>query len=314
MWLRIKGYNDQPDRVAFGDDAAVAGGSSARTPTDPFLRRRHRRPADRPGSDAGSGAVAAPRRRELIELSLAAVPQPMPRCRSNRRNPAHRSRPAASAAEPPRHRWRRQRRGASHRRRKALRLMLIQRATTLDGATVDVRVGRGSRRSLANSRRARRGNVRRRGGTVLPGLHDHHVHLYSAAAVEDSVRAGPRRCATATGWPARWPMPQSEATAGSGRSATTIRWPARWTERCSTPSRRGAGARTAPERRAVDPQLGGLTRWGGGSSRRALRSATRAGRTRWAPRTNLAELSRRSPDTESPASPTPHRTWMSPTS
>jgi crotonobetainyl-CoA:carnitine CoA-transferase CaiB-like acyl-CoA transferase len=26
IWLRIKGYRDQPDRPAFGDDAAVAGG------------------------------------------------------------------------------------------------------------------------------------------------------------------------------------------------------------------------------------------------------------------------------------------------
>ncbi len=26
IWLRINGYRDQPDRPAFGDDAAVAGG------------------------------------------------------------------------------------------------------------------------------------------------------------------------------------------------------------------------------------------------------------------------------------------------
>ena len=26
IWLRIRGYRDQPDRPAFGDDAAVAGG------------------------------------------------------------------------------------------------------------------------------------------------------------------------------------------------------------------------------------------------------------------------------------------------
>ncbi|WP_343603116.1 amidohydrolase family protein [Mycobacterium sp.] len=70
--------------------------------------------------------------------------------------------------------------------------MLIQRARTLDGAPVDVRVG---------TRIAAVGNgldplpgedvFDAAGGTVLPGLHDHHVHLYSAAAASTSVRVGP---------------------------------------------------------------------------------------------------------------------------
>lgn len=70
--------------------------------------------------------------------------------------------------------------------------MLIQRATTLDGATVDVRVG-ARIEEVAGELAPRRGEETfdAAGGTVLPGLHDHHVHLYSAAAVEDSVRAGP---------------------------------------------------------------------------------------------------------------------------
>ena len=70
--------------------------------------------------------------------------------------------------------------------------MLIQRATTLDGTSVDVRVG-AQIEEVAGQLAPRRGEETfdAAGGTVLPGLHDHHVHLYSAAAAEDSVRAGP---------------------------------------------------------------------------------------------------------------------------
>jgi predicted amidohydrolase YtcJ len=70
--------------------------------------------------------------------------------------------------------------------------MLIQRATTLDGAAVDVRVG-AQIEEVGNNLTPRRGEdvFDADGGTVLPGLHDHHVHLYSAAAAEDSVRVGP---------------------------------------------------------------------------------------------------------------------------
>ncbi len=70
--------------------------------------------------------------------------------------------------------------------------MLIQRAVTLDGALVDVRV---STRidEVAKTLVPRPGEdvLDAAGGTVLPGLHDHHVHLHSAAAAETSVRVGP---------------------------------------------------------------------------------------------------------------------------
>ncbi len=32
------------------------------------------------------------------------------------------------------------------------------------------------------------------GGTLLPGLHDHHMHLFATAAARDSVDVGPRAC------------------------------------------------------------------------------------------------------------------------
>jgi len=70
--------------------------------------------------------------------------------------------------------------------------MLIQRATTLDGVIVDVRVGVRID-DVADTLAPRPGEdvLDAAGGTVLPGLHDHHVHLNSAAAAETSIRVGP---------------------------------------------------------------------------------------------------------------------------
>jgi predicted amidohydrolase YtcJ len=70
--------------------------------------------------------------------------------------------------------------------------MLIQRAVTLDGVSVDVRVSE-SIDEVADALTPRPGEdvLDAAGGTVLPGLHDHHVHLYSAAAAATSLRVGP---------------------------------------------------------------------------------------------------------------------------
>jgi predicted amidohydrolase YtcJ len=70
--------------------------------------------------------------------------------------------------------------------------MLIQRAVTLDGKLVDLRVG-ALIDEVAETLAPRPGEdvFDAAGGTVLPGLHDHHVHLHSAAAAETSVRVGP---------------------------------------------------------------------------------------------------------------------------
>ncbi len=70
--------------------------------------------------------------------------------------------------------------------------MLIHRATTLDGLVVDLRVG-ARIDDVAPTLAPRRGEdvYDAAGGTVLPGLHDHHVHLHSAAAAATSVRVGP---------------------------------------------------------------------------------------------------------------------------
>jgi predicted amidohydrolase YtcJ len=70
--------------------------------------------------------------------------------------------------------------------------MLIQRAALLDGRTVDIRVT-DTIVAIGDVLTPEAGEdvLDAAGGTVIPGLHDHHVHLYSAAAAQDSLRVGP---------------------------------------------------------------------------------------------------------------------------
>jgi predicted amidohydrolase YtcJ len=70
--------------------------------------------------------------------------------------------------------------------------MLIQRAVLLNGRTVDIRV-QAQIAQVGERMTPQRGEevFDAAGGTVLPGLHDHHVHLYSAAAAEGSLHVGP---------------------------------------------------------------------------------------------------------------------------
>jgi predicted amidohydrolase YtcJ len=70
--------------------------------------------------------------------------------------------------------------------------MLIQRATLLDGTITDIRVGAridevGDNLAVQHGE----GLLDAGGGTVLPGLHDHHVHVRSAASALDSFSVGP---------------------------------------------------------------------------------------------------------------------------
>lgn len=74
--------------------------------------------------------------------------------------------------------------------------MLIQRATLLNGDVVDIRLGREIKK-VAPSLDAVPGEpvLDAAHRTVIPGLHDHHVHLHSAAAALTSVLVGPREVA-----------------------------------------------------------------------------------------------------------------------
>lgn len=68
--------------------------------------------------------------------------------------------------------------------------MLIRRASLIDGAVVDIRLGERIE-EVAPSLPESEPVLDAAFGTVIPGLHDHHLHVYSAAAEQDSVRVGP---------------------------------------------------------------------------------------------------------------------------
>ncbi len=77
--------------------------------------------------------------------------------------------------------------------------MLIQRASLLDGTIVDIRVG-AQIEEVGDDLRVRPGEglLDAAGGAVLPGLHDHHVHVHSAASALDSLSVGPPMVSTKT--------------------------------------------------------------------------------------------------------------------
>jgi len=70
--------------------------------------------------------------------------------------------------------------------------MLIKQATLLDGTVTDIRVG-AQIDEIGDGLVAGKGEgvLYAGGGTVLPGLHDHHVHLRSAASALNSFFVGP---------------------------------------------------------------------------------------------------------------------------
>jgi predicted amidohydrolase YtcJ len=71
--------------------------------------------------------------------------------------------------------------------------VLIQRATLLDGTVADVRVGREVKQVAERLTPVAGEEVLDAAHrTLIPGLHDHHVHMHSAAAALTSVRVGPR--------------------------------------------------------------------------------------------------------------------------
>lgn len=78
--------------------------------------------------------------------------------------------------------------------------MLIRRAEVA-GRPVDVRVEAGRLTEIEPALAARRGEriLEAQGGALLPGLHDHHLHLYALAAAWDSIRCGPPEIEDAAG-------------------------------------------------------------------------------------------------------------------
>jgi len=70
---------------------------------------------------------------------------------------------------------------------------LLLRDVEVEGRRVDVRLAGGIVAEIGGRLPARPGEevLDGQGGALIPGLHDHHIHLMAAAAAERSVRAGP---------------------------------------------------------------------------------------------------------------------------
>lgn len=90
---------------------------------------------------------------------------------------------------------------------------VLIRNVEVEGLTgTDVRIGADGRISEIGRRLAGESQVDGRGGALLPGLHDHHVHLMASAADASSVRVGPAdvrgpdglRTALRSGPPGQW--------------------------------------------------------------------------------------------------------------
>ena len=190
VWVSITGHGrDGPGagRVAFGDDAAVAGGLVAADGGGPVFV------ADAV-ADPLAGMVAAVAALDrfaagggwVVDVSMARVaawcavtpppadpwtgPAAPPRARPRRRHcrasrTGHRPRPAGA------------------RRVKSVRF----RRAEVDGAIVDVRCAGGCVTDVAPSVPAADVVVDADGGALLPGLHDHHIHLFALAAARTSI-------------------------------------------------------------------------------------------------------------------------------
>jgi len=78
--------------------------------------------------------------------------------------------------------------------------MLIRAADIAGRRPLDVRVegGRISEIAAVLSRNEGESTLDADGGALLPGLHDHHIHLFALAAAEQSVRCGPPTVVDAT--------------------------------------------------------------------------------------------------------------------
>jgi predicted amidohydrolase YtcJ len=71
--------------------------------------------------------------------------------------------------------------------------LVIQHAELQDGRIADVRIERGRVVEIGNEVSSKGAGrvVDAHGGALLPGLHDHHIHLFALAAARASVACGP---------------------------------------------------------------------------------------------------------------------------
>jgi predicted amidohydrolase YtcJ len=95
---------------------------------------------------------------------------------------------------------------------------LVLRDVVVDGLPVDVRASGGVVAAIGPGLAARAGDedVGGRGGALIPGLHDHHIHLLALAAAARSALVGPPAVGDAAG-----------LAAALGRAAAAVR-PGEW--------------------------------------------------------------------------------------
>jgi predicted amidohydrolase YtcJ len=94
--------------------------------------------------------------------------------------------------------------------------MLIRNAGLLQGGRVDVRVGNGLIVEIGSRLREHPGeaSLDAEGGLLLPGLHDHHIHLRALAAAMASVVCGPPQVMDGDALAARLRQAAAQARAG----------------------------------------------------------------------------------------------------
>ena len=299
-----------------------------------LLRRRRRRPGDRAGG--GRGGRACPG----LGRTLARRHRPAGRCREPRRPNPPRRRPPGHAAAGALLTRRRPPARSGHRgsadggstatmtEAPALHLHDVE----VRGRVVDVLVTGGRITAVGPDLRSSPGAraVDGGGGAVLPGLHDHHLHLAAMAARVGSVRVGPPAVRTreelgralAEAHASRPPVP------GSAASTTTSRSPATSTVTTWTPScpRGRCASSTAPARCGCSTAARWTPSRPAAPTIRGSNATTRADRpaASTAPTPGSAIAGRRHHSTSrpsggssrltvSPASPTPPRPPTSPT-
>jgi predicted amidohydrolase YtcJ len=93
---------------------------------------------------------------------------------------------------------------------------LVIRQAEVEGRLVDVRVTEGRIQAVAPSIRPEASDdvIDAAGGALIPGLHDHHIHLMAFAAARRSIRLGPPEVTDASGFDVA--LLAAEATAPAG--------------------------------------------------------------------------------------------------
>ncbi|MFA5886111.1 MAG: amidohydrolase family protein, partial [Acidimicrobiia bacterium] len=199
VWVSITGHGRDGEtglRVGFGDDAAAAGGLVAWDDAGPcFCADAVADPVtgmvaalgvlDALAPGAGNGAVArdaavaaADRPAVLLDVALARVAASLAGPTLTVPTGLARARPRS-----------RHSRGAGRARDRRVSELLVRCVDVLDVGPADVRVRGGAIAEVGPDLPVGSAGevVDGSGGALLPGLHDHHIHLFASAARDKSV-------------------------------------------------------------------------------------------------------------------------------